>query len=105
FCNLSTYDKGTFVAEAYIGNGDVLGKVINFLIETITEIMDKNGLLLAWIIIVTAGLAGIWNPTVSIIFINVAVIGVNLIGLVAFSPLWIFGMIAVSITLITIMNT
>ena len=86
--------NGTFVAQAYVERSpETLARAIQFVINSNLGIFGTLGLFLAWFIILAAGMTGIWNPTVGVILINIAVIFVNLIGLATFSPLVIFGLL------------
>jgi len=103
-CNISGYD-GSFIAYGYFNEDNTLGKIINFVIETGKDIFGNNGLIIGWLIILTATLAFIWNPTAMIIVHNVATIFVNLIGFISFGLVYIFSMIAISIVVIIFMKT
>lgn len=100
-CDLSSL-SGNFVAYGMITRSGTEStiSVIWTAITTIVEIIGKEGLFLAFFIILTAGCAFFWHPIAGIIGINVSVIFVNMIGLVDWSALYIFGMIAISIILI-----
>lgn len=104
-CNLTAFD-GTFVAQAFNSRSpETLSIAISFIISTIRDIFGENGLFLAFFIILSTALTAIWNPTVGIIAVNASVIFVNIIGLATFSPIWIFSMIGISITLIILLKT
>jgi hypothetical protein len=101
-CNMSGY-SGTFNAYAYIEGEST--DILSFVITTARDIMGNEGLLLGFFIILVAGFAFIWNPSAGIIGINVAVIFVNIIGFITVSPVFIFGMIAVSFITIILLKT
>lgn len=104
-CNLTTLD-GTFVAQAFNSRSpETLSIAISFIISTVKDIFGNTGLILAWFIILTTAMTGIWNPTVGIIAVDVAVIFVNLLGLAVFPPLAIFSLLGLSITLIILIKT
>lgn len=105
-CNMSGFD-GSFIAKAYLMDTTEpnVVKIINFVISVAKDIFSKGGLFLAFFIIMTAFFAFIWSPTVGIIAINAAVIFVNIIGLATFSPVIIFGLITLSITVIILMES
>ena len=105
-CN-ATGNEGTFVAKGFVGSVTdfVLTDVIEFVISSALDVFGKTGLIAGWFIILTATLAFVWNPTVMIIVHNIAVILVSLIGLIVFSPIYIFGMLGISITLIILLRT
>lgn len=102
-CDLSSYGNGTFIAYGYIDN--TLTDSIQFLISSIISIFGNTGILLGFFIILTASLAFIWNPTAMVVVHNVATIFVTLIGLIAFSPIYIFSMISISTLLIIWLKT
>jgi hypothetical protein len=101
-CNMSGY-SGTFNAYAYIEGEST--DILSFVTTTARDIMGNEGLLLGFFIILVAGFAFIWNPSAGIIGINVAVIFVNIIGFITVSPVFIFGMIAVSFITIILLKT
>jgi len=104
-CDLSSR-SGNFVAYGMITR-DGTEKTISIVwavITTIVEIMGLAGLFLSFFIILVAGCAFLWHPIAGIIGINFAVIMVNIIGLVSWSSLYIFGLIAISIILIFIIK-
>lgn len=106
-CNLSAYTSGTFIAKGYLetASESKFAVSISFLISDAAGILDNSAVIMGWFIILTVGLAFIWNPTVDIIAVNMAVIFVNVIGLVTFAPVWIYGMLGVSILIILLMRT
>ena len=103
-CDLSAY-SGTFIAQVFITRiTEKVVSLLNFVITTIAEIMGWAGLLLGWFIILVAGCAFLWHPIAGILGVNFAVIMVSIMGLVSFSALFIFGLIAVSIILIFVLK-
>jgi len=101
-CDLSSYN-GTFTAMAYINGGSE--KIIEIIITDAREIFGNDGLFLGMMIILTAGFAMMWNPAAGIISINAAVIFVNIIGFISVSPIFIFGMISISVITIILLKT
>jgi hypothetical protein len=96
-------ETGSYVAIAYIdGNQD---KVIRFTIRDAIDVFGEGGLFIGMFIIMIAGFAFIWNPSAGIIGINVALIFVNLTGLITISPVFIFGSITISIVLLWLFKT
>ena len=100
-CNLSAYTDGTFTAKFYITRDGVeqLIDSTTININEIVNVMGNEGLFLAWFIILTAGLIFLGNMIAGIWAVNFAVIFTNVIGLAKFNPVFIFGMIAISILL------
>ncbi len=107
-CNVSNY-TGSFAGYGYIqeddGEQETLHVILNFAITSIRDIFGDTGLLIGFFIILTAGLAFIWNPTAMIVAANVATIMVNLIGFIEFGLTFIFAMMGVSILIIIFMKT
>jgi len=101
-CDLSAYN-GTFTAISYI-NGESQN-IIMFTITQARDVFGNDGLFLGMMIILTAGFAMMWNPAAGIISINAAVIFVNIIGFISVSPIFIFGMIGISIITIILLKT
>lgn len=105
-CDVSAYDEGTFLAQAFVSRSpESLTKAIQFIRSLVATTFGNTGLLLAWFLILTTAMTMIWNPTVGIIGVNAMMILVNLIGLASFPPLVIFALIALSITIIIVMKT
>ena len=101
-CNMSGYEGG-FIAYGYIETD--VSDLINFIISTAKDIFGREGLLMAFFIILVASFSFIWNPTAGIIATNCAVIFVNIIGLASFSPIFIFAMIGISILGVILLRT
>lgn len=103
-CNMSGL-FGTFIAEGYVIDSSTLQDYISFIVTSARDIMGRNGAFLGWIIILTAAMAFVWNPTVGIIVINATIIFVGLTGLLIFSPVAYFAIMGVSIILIWLLKT
>jgi hypothetical protein len=105
-CNLSAYNSGTFSATYYATRGGVesIVDIIVFEMSDAIQTMGKEGLILAWFIIMTAGLIFMANMVAGIWAVNAAVIFTNVIGLAKFNPTWIFAMIAISIILTVVLK-
>ena len=101
-CDLGSYN-GTFIAIAYINGGSE--DIIQFIITDARDVFGDDGLFLGLMIILVAGFAMMWNPVAGIVSINSAVIFVNLIGIITVSPIFIFGMIAISIITMILLKT
>lgn len=102
-CDTTGYD-GSFEAYGYV-YPNTLTDIINFVVSTAKDIFGNTGMIMGWLIILTATLIFIWNPTAMIVAHNAATIFVNLIGFISFGPIYIFSMIAVSIIIIIFMRT
>jgi len=101
-CNVTGYD-GNMVAYGYIESE--VSDLLSFITSAVRDIMGREGLFLGVFIIMVAGFAFIWNPTAGIISINMAVIFTNLIGFISVSPIFIFGMITISLITIILMKS
>lgn len=100
-CDLSSYSSGKFYSRGFITRSGV-EYLVDFQIYELSDIIQtfgKAGLFLAWLLIITAGMLFLLNPVVGIWGTTGMVIFVTLIGLASFSPLFIFGMIAIGIVL------
>lgn len=102
-CNMSSYEEGNFIAYGYIESE--VSDVYDFLINTAREILDRTGLLIGMFIILTSGFAFIWNPTAGVVGVEAALIFVNLIGLVTFSPIFIFASVAIAILALILLRS
>jgi hypothetical protein len=100
---MSSEGEGNFVAYGYIET--TTSDVLNFIISTAKDILDRTGLLIGFFIILTAGFAFIWNPTAGIVGVEGAIIFVNVIGLVSFSPVFIFSSIAIAILALILLRS
>lgn len=103
-CNVTGY-SGEIIAKGYVINPSTLAELLNKFISTARDVFDKTGLILAWFIILTAGMAFIWNPTAGIVAVNGAIIFTNLIGLASFNPIFIFSVLGGSIILLILLKT
>jgi hypothetical protein len=103
-CDVSAYN-GTITAKGYINNEVKRIITISKSEESGKDTFGKEGLILALLILITAFFAFIWSPTIGIIAVNITFILLNVIGFVTFSPLIIFGMLGISITLIILIET
>jgi hypothetical protein len=97
---------GTYTASGIItrGSESFLVEQIIFKVETFTSVAGTFGIFLAWFIILVSAFAFKFNEIAGIVLMNLAVIFVNLIGLVNFGYLFIFGMMGVSIIIIVLLE-
>lgn len=103
-CNVTGYD-GYMIAKGYIDSDDNIVEIINFVISTAKEIFDQVGLIIGFFIILTAGMAFIWNPIAGILAINASMWFVSMIGFISFSPLFLFSIAGVSLLAIWLLKT
>lgn len=103
-CNLAGYN-GTFVAKAYAGTNPVtLIQILVISNNVATQIFGNGGLIWGFLIVATVALMFSYFPIVQIIAVNITVIIISLIGLVTFSPIYIFGMMAVSTIVLIVLR-
>jgi len=102
-CNMTAEGEGNFLAYGYIQTD--VSEVFDFTIKTARDILDRTGLLMGFLIILTAGFAFIWNPTAGVVGVEGAIIFVNVIGLVSFSPIFIFASIAIAIIALILLKS
>ena len=97
---------GTYIASAFITrDSDIfLVEQIVFNVETFATIVGLLGVFLAWFIILVSAFAFKFNEIAGIVLMNITVIMVNIIGLVNFGYLYIFGMMGVSILIIVLLE-
>lgn len=105
-CDLTGNATGGYIARGLITRAgeEFIVEQITFDITTFALIIGLFGVFLGWLIILTAGFAFKFNVIAGIWLTNMAVIFVNLIGFVAFGPVFITGMIAVSIIITVLVS-
>jgi hypothetical protein len=98
--------EGTYTASGFITRGTDIFLVnqIIFKVESFSSTAGLLGVFLAWFIILVSAFAFKFNEIAGIVLMNLTVIMVNLIGLVNFGFLFIFGMLGVSIMIIVLLN-
>jgi hypothetical protein len=85
YCNM-TGNEGQFTAYAYISRSpDKYIDYIKFAIQTIKDTLGMTGILIAFFLIVTVALAGVWNPAVGVVMTAFAVGMMSILGFAAFS--------------------
>jgi len=103
-CDASGY-SGSFIAQAFITRTvEKTISVLPFIISTIVQVMGLLGLMLGWFIILVAGCTGFWHPVAGIVMVEASIIFVNLIGLLSWSPMFLFGSLAVAVILIFVLK-
>jgi hypothetical protein len=101
--NMSAEGEGNFVAYGYIQATN--SNVYNFIIATAKDILDRTGLLVGFFIILTAGFAFIWNPTAGVVGVEGSIILVSVMGLISFSPVFIFASLAIAILALILLKS
>ncbi len=83
-CNMTGY-SGDFTAKGYVSRSpERLVDLIHFIISSIKDALGITGVLVSLFIIITIGLVGTWNPTVSVVLTAFAIMMMKLLGFVAF---------------------
>ena len=101
-CDLTGNESGTYSAQGIIIRtsetliGQILVQIV-FGVDDFTDIAGDYGLFLGWFIILISCFAFKFNEIAGIFMVNIAIIGVNMIGLVSFGPVFITALIALSI--------
>lgn len=102
-CNMST--AGTYSASVYIyRTGQNLIDQTVFTVQTFASTVGYYGAFLAFFIILISAFAFKWNEIAGIWIMNISVIFVNLIGLVAFGPVFITAMLCISVIITAILE-
>jgi hypothetical protein len=103
-CNVTGWN-GTIVSYGYISRSpEQLVGLLNSFINSARDIFGDGGLIMGFLILAAIALITIYNPTVQIISLNVALIMLNIIGLMSLSPIFIFGFLSVSILILIVLK-
>lgn len=96
-CDVSSY-SGNFIARGYITRDgvEILVDTYRFSSGTGKDLFGMLGVLLGWFIILTSAMVFAHHPIPAIIMTNIAIIFVNIIGLVHFGGIFLFGIFSVS---------
>lgn len=108
-CDLTNNQSGTFSAQGTITRTSTSSTIqilvqVLFGVNDFTDIAGDYGLFLGWFIILIGCFAFKFNEIAGIFMINVTVIGVNMIGLIHFGPVFITAMVALSIFIAVILE-
>jgi hypothetical protein len=103
-CNMTGY-SGTFIAYGSIESTDNITDLLQFIISTAKEIFGKTGLLIGFFIILTFGMAFLWNPTAGIVAVNGALWLVSIMGFITFPYIYLFAIMGVSLIVAIIIKT
>lgn len=98
--------SGSYVASSFItrGSDTFLVEQITFKVETFSDVAGLLGVFLAFFIILVSAFAFKFNEIAGIVLVNLSVIMVNIIGLVNFGGLFVFGLMGVSIIIIVLLK-
>jgi len=105
-CDLSAYTSGDFIANAYVSRSPE--NFVNYIliaIQAIADILGMTGIFVAFIIIVTVGLVGAWNPAVGVALVAFSVFMMRILGFAAFGYTTIILIFIIAIILIMKMKT
>lgn len=105
-CNMTGNSTGNYIAKGIIFRGDTrtLTEQIIFTIETFTTLSGRLGLFLGWFVILICAFAFKFNEIAGIILTNIAMIFVNMIGLLNFGITWITAWVAISLIIIVVLE-
>ncbi len=105
-CNLTGNSTGQYIMKGIItrDSDPFLQEQEPFAIEDFSTISGRLGLFLGWFIILISVFAFKFNEVAGIILVNLAIIMVNLIGLIAFGYVFISAMIAISIIILVVLE-
>ncbi len=105
-CNMTGNVTGNYIAKGIIFRGSVriLAEQIIFTIENFTTQAGRLGLFLGWIVILITSLAFKFNEIAGIMLTNIAMIFVNLIGLLNFGITWITAWVGISIIILVMLE-
>ena len=105
-CNLTGNSTGQYIMRGIItrNSNPFLVQQEPFAIEDFSTISGRLGLFLGWFIILISVFAFKFNEVAGIILVNLAIIMVNLIGLIAFGYVFISAMIAISIIILVVLE-
>lgn len=97
-----TGQEGIFIAE-----GEIDGESVIIILVDITDIIDmmgNEGLILGFFLILVGTMAFLWNATAGIIGINLSLIMTKLLGFIAFPPITLFAVGAISLIALIILR-
>ncbi len=105
-CNLTGNSTGQYITRGIITRDgtSTLVEQTSFAIEDFSTISGRLGLFLGWFVILIAVFAFKFNEVAGIILVNLAIIFVNLIGLIAFGYVFISAMVAISIIILVVLE-
>lgn len=102
-CNVST--AGTYSARVLVyRSGQALVDQLVFAVQTFASTVGYYGVFLAFFLILVSAFAFKWNEIAGIWMINAAVIFVNVVGLVAFGPVFITALLIISVIITAILE-
>ena len=105
-CNLTGVPDGIYTARGFITRDGTsfLVQQLQLQVESSRIIVGNLGLMLGWFIILVSAFTFKFNEIAGIILMNIALIGVNLFGLIQFGPVFITAVLAISITIIILLE-
>lgn len=105
-CNVTSSGTGSYTARALVTRGGetTLVEQLLFMVESFSMVAGNLGLFLGWFIILISAFAFRFNEIAGIVLVNLAVIFNNMVGLIAFGPVFITSMIALSIIILVVLE-
>lgn len=99
--------KGTVQVSVVISrhSEDPIVTVLFTIGQLIQDVMGRIGYFMGWLIILTGFMVALYNPTAGILVGNVCCWLVTLFGLITFGPIFLIGLLALSIFVIVELNT
>jgi hypothetical protein len=103
-CNVAGYN-GTIYGAVYLSRSP---EVFVYLKTIFTfgpnAIFGNEGLFLSLLVLLTLGLAGLWNPVVGVILVVVGMITLSLLGIASFGAVTLWGIIFIAALIIWELN-
>ncbi len=105
-CNLTAESNGAYIMRGIItrDSDGILVEQESFAIEDFSTIAGRLGLFLGWFIILISIFAFKFNEVAGIILVNLAIIFVNMIGIISFGYVFISAMVAISIIILVVLE-
>ena len=105
-CNVSSVSSGNIQAAVYLSRSpETPIALVTFTINSLLNSFGRLGYLLGWLIIISCAMVGLYNPTAGIIMTNIGIWVVWLMGFITFGPIWALAILALSVFLISELNT
>ena len=103
-CDL-TNQNGTIYGAVYLSRSPERLVYLDTVVKSLfTSTYGMEGLFLSFLVLLTLGLAGLWNPVVGIVLVVVGMIVLSITGLATFGAVTIWGIIFVAILAIWELN-
>lgn len=105
-CDITGTNTGTVEVAIFLSRSpETPISLTLFILNSLASSMGRLGYFLGWLIILSCAMVGLYNPTAGILLTNMGIWVVSLIGFISFGPIWTFAILAISIFLISELNT